>query len=630
MSDKIFDAVFIGRAGVDLYGDQIGGRLEDMGSFSKYIGGSPTNTSIGAARLGTKAAVISRVGDDAMGRFIREELVREGVNTDALRTDPDRLTALVLLGIRDKEQFPLIFYRENCADMGLAPDDIPEDLIARAGAVVTSGTHFSTATTKAASLRALELAKIHGAGRWIDLDYRPVLWGLADKGDGETRFIADDGVTEHLQGIMHHLDVVVGTEEEIHIAGGSTDTIACLKTLRALTDATFVVKLGAEGCAVFEGMVPDRIADGLVVPGFPVEVFNVLGAGDAFMGGLVTGRIENRNWYEAARMANACGAFAVSRHACAPAYPSRVELDRFMIEGSPHHRLREDAVLNRLHWGTTRQVDWPEVLAFAFDHRAQLEVMSDDPVRISSFKELCAEVLIEARIRHPDRRLGALCDRRYGGDALAAMEGRGLWLATPVEWPGSRPLRFEGGANIADFLREVPRTQVVKCLCFTHPDDPEDLVAAQRDTLRRLCAAARGWRLELLLELIPPVDTRVAPDTIARSMAAFYKAGITPDWWKLGPPAADQWEDTWAAWRAVIDAHDPNCRGVLLLGLAAPLDEVVETVAKSRAQTLCKGFAVGRSIFGAAAAGWFAGTADDTEAKALMATAYDRLIAAWG
>ena len=184
---KTVDAVMIGRAGVDLYGEQIGGRLEDMGSFAKYIGGSPTNTAIGAARLGLNTALITRVGNDAMGRFIREELQREGVSTAAVRTDPDRLTALVLLGIRDQVSFPLIFYRENCADMAISVDDIDESLIAPARAVVTSGTHFSTPGTKAASLRALELAAKHDAARIIDLDYRPVLWGLADKGDGENK-----------------------------------------------------------------------------------------------------------------------------------------------------------------------------------------------------------------------------------------------------------------------------------------------------------------------------------------------------------------------------------------------------------------------------------------------------------
>ena len=429
--------------------------------------------------------------------------------------------------------------------------------------------------------------------------------------------------------ILPQLDVVVGTEEEIHIAGGSTDTITCLKAMRAVTGATFVVKIGARGCAVFDGDIPETIEDGLVVPGFPIEVFNVLGAGDAFMGGLVTGRLEGKDWYDAGRMANACGAFAVSRHACAPAYPSRIELDRFMAEGSPERALRRDAALNQLHWSTTRQGDWPEVLAFAFDHRAQLEALCDDPQKISEFKSLCADVVIDAQARHPDRQLGVLCDHRVGQDALDRLEERGLWLAAPVEQPGSRPLQFEGGANISDYLREQPRTQVVKCLCFTHPDDDPALAEAQLTALRAVFEATRTWRLELLLELIPPKGMPVAADTVARSMQSLYEAGIAPDWWKLGAPEAAQWDTTWTAWRDVIGAHDPQCRGVLLLGLNAPMAEVTASIARARSQPLCKGFAIGRTIFGAAAQAWFAGEMDDAAARDSMARAYDEVIAAW-
>ena len=133
---KPLDVITIGRSSVDLYGAQVGGRLEDMGSFQKYIGGSPTNMAAGTARLGLRSALITRVGDEHMGRYIREELAREGVDVRGVKTDPERLTALVLLGIRDQEQFPLIFYRENCADMGLTVDDIDADFIKRARAVV--------------------------------------------------------------------------------------------------------------------------------------------------------------------------------------------------------------------------------------------------------------------------------------------------------------------------------------------------------------------------------------------------------------------------------------------------------------------------------------------------------------
>ena len=626
---KSLDAVMIGRAGVDLYGDQIGGRLEDMGSFAKYIGGSPTNTSIGAARLGLKTALITRVGNDAMGTFIREELQREGVATDHVKTDPDRLTALVLLGIRDTESFPLIFYRENCADMAICEEDISEALIASAKAVVTSGTHFSTPTTKAANMRALNLAAKHGAKRVIDLDYRPVLWGLADKGDGETRFVSNDNVTAHLQEVLSHMDLIVGTEEEFHIAGGSTDTVEALRAIRRISSATFVLKLGAQGCAVFQGAIPAMIDDGLIVEGFPIEVFNVLGAGDAFMGGLLRGYLRGEDWVTACRYANACGAFAVSRHACAPSYPSEEEMQTFIREGSPHFRLREDEALNQLHWGSTRQGDWPSVLAFAFDHRSQLEALCDDPAKIGTFKDLCAEVTIEAIDRHPTRQLGVLCDHRLGQNALYSMAEHPLWIAAPVELPSSRPLRFEGGASLATTLKQWPKNQVVKCLCFIHPDDDSALWEEQSASMMELFTVTRSLGLELLLEFIPPADMPRSANTIAQSMAMTYQLGIYPDWWKLPAPQTDDWDAEWLAWERVIEKHDPHCRGVLLLGLAAPQEEVKASLARASQHALCKGFAVGRTIFGDAATQWFSGAISDNVAKDMMAASLDDLISAW-
>src|SRR5215469_4394142 len=130
MAEPRLDLVTIGRVSVDLYGQQTGGRLEDMASFAKYIGGCPANIAVGSARLGLKSALLSRVGDEHMGRFVREQLIRECVDVRALKTDPARLTALVILGIRDRETFPLIFFRENCADMAIDIGDVDETFIA--------------------------------------------------------------------------------------------------------------------------------------------------------------------------------------------------------------------------------------------------------------------------------------------------------------------------------------------------------------------------------------------------------------------------------------------------------------------------------------------------------------------
>ena len=236
------DIACLGRFGVDFYAQQIGARLEDVTSFAKYLGGSSANTAFGCSRLGLKAGLISRVGDDAMGRFLVETIAREGCDVSHVGVDPARLTAAVVLGIEDKDTFPLIFLRENCADMAIGDAEIEDAYIAQSRALLITGTHFSTAYIDGVSNRALDHARAHDVRTVLDIDYRPVLWGLTKRGDGETRYIASDTVTAHLQKLLPRFDLVIGTIEEFNIAGGSTDIMQSLHAVRRATRATLVVK----------------------------------------------------------------------------------------------------------------------------------------------------------------------------------------------------------------------------------------------------------------------------------------------------------------------------------------------------------------------------------------------------
>jgi len=625
-SPRPLDVITIGRASVDLYGAQVGGRLEDMGSFQKYIGGSPTNIAAGTARLGLKSALITRVGDEHMGRFIREELAREGVDTRGVITDPDRLTALVLLGIRDDAQFPLIFYRENCADMALCEDDIDEGFIAEARALVATGTHLSHPRTEAAVLKALHLARKHGLQTALDIDYRPNLWGLAGHGAGESRFVESAAVTARLQATLPLFDLIVGTEEEFHIAGGSTDTLTALRAVRAVSKATLVCKRGPMGAVAFTSAIPATLEEGEAGPGFPIEVFNVLGAGDGFMSGLLKGWLDGEPWPVALTYANACGAFAVSRHGCTPAYPSWEELQVFLERGVVTPALRKDAVLEQIHWSTNRRGDWSQMRVFAFDHRMQLEQMPGaTPEKIGAFKQLCLQAALEVANGQPG--YGILCDSRLGRDALYRASGSGLWVGRPVEWPGSRPLVLEPEIG-PDFggLQEWPLAHVVKVLCFAHPDDDAETRAAQEATVLRLFHACRRNRLEMLLELIPSKVGPVDDDTSAVLIQQFYDLGVYPDWWKLEPFATDT---AWTKASAAITANDPHTRGIVVLGLDASEGDLAASFQLAARQPLVKGFAVGRTIFADAARGWLAGDMSDAEAVALMADRYARLAAIW-
>jgi len=593
MAERPLDLICMGRAAVDLYGEQVGARLEDVASFAKYLGGCPANIAVGAARLGLKVAMLTRVGDEHNGRFVRETLAAEGVDVSHVATDARRLTALVFLAIRDRDTFPLVFYRHDCADMAIAAEDFDPAFIGSAQALLVSGTHFSQPQTAAVCLRAIRQAR-----RFVfDIDYRPVLWGLAAPGMGEQRFVASQHVTAKLQEVIPLAQLVIGTEEEFHIAGGCEDTDEALRRLRRISAATFVVKRGPLGCSVHAG---EQSLEG---QGFPVEVFNVLGAGDGFAAGFLSGWLRDLPPGECARRANACGALVVSRHGCAPAMPSQEELALFLSRRDWPHRLRESPELNHLHRVTTGRRPWPEVMALAFDHRTQLEELGP-PKRIRRFKRLVAEGLVRARVPGA----GAIVDDRHGEEALFALAGSGLWVARPVEAPGSRPLAFEAGANVGVALRGWPAQHVVKCLVHY---EPRDLPA-----LRQLYAACVDTGHELLLELL----SRNPP------LAEIYAAGVKPDWWKLAPPASD------AEWRAIagsIARHDPHCRGVLLLGMEADEQELERGFALAARHPVCKGFAVGRSIFMDAARRWFRGACGDAQVVDEVAANYARLAGLW-
>ncbi|TPN84253.1 5-dehydro-2-deoxygluconokinase [Mesorhizobium sp. CU2] len=623
------DVITIGRASVDLYGQQIGSRLEDITSFAKSVGGCPANISVGTARLGLRSALLTRVGDEQMGRFIREQLRREGVSVDGLKTDKERLTALVLLSVESEGVSPMIFYRSDCADMALAEEDIDEAFIASARSVVVTGTHFSRPNSDAAQRKAIRLMKARGGKVVFDIDYRPNLWGLAGHAEGFERYVKSDRVSAQLKTVLPDCDLIVGTEEEIMIASGADDCLSALKTIRSLSSATIVLKRGAMGCIVYDGPISDDLEDGVVGKGFPIEVYNVLGAGDAFMSGFLRGWLGGESFATAATWANACGAFAVSRLLCAPEYPTFEELQFFLKHGSKHLALRKDEAINHIHWATTRRRDIPSLMALACDHRIQLEDVAAkagaDVSRIEDFKVLTVKAA--AKVAAGRDGYGMLIDEKYGRDAMFEFARHPFaWLGRPVELPGSRPLRFEFSQDIGSQLTEWPVDHCIKCLCFYHPDDPEALKVEQQQKIRALFEAARKVGRELLVEIIAGKHGKLEDTTIPRALEELYALGIKPDWWKLEPQAS---AGAWAKIEQVIVKNDPWCRGVVLLGLEAPQDELVAAFAATAKAPIVKGFAVGRTIFINAAEQWLAGKMSDDEAVADMASRFEQLTEAW-
>jgi 5-dehydro-2-deoxygluconokinase len=627
---KIFDVICLGRAAVDLYGQQIGGRLEDMQTFAKYLGGSSANLAVGAARLGLRVSRLTRVGDEHMGRFVREALAREGVDVDHVKTDPTLVTGLVILGIQGEGAYPHLFFRERCADMGLCSADFDAGYVASARSIAITGTHLSTAPTRAAVEQAVRWARANGTRVILDIDFRPVLWKLATAGQGESRFAASEAVTQTLQAMLPSCDLVVGTEDEIRIAGGAEDLLMALQSIRERTSATVVLKRGPLGCSVLEGGVPESLAQVPVFPGFPVEVLNVLGAGDAFLSGFLHGWLGEKPLAECARLGNACGALVVSRHGCTPAMPGKAELAAFLAREIAVRRPDRDDEIAHVHRATTARRARPELHVLAFDHRRQLEELADQQGvarhRIAVFKDLIARAVECVAERKGDCSIGIIVDARHGSSVLNRLGLRGLWVGRPIEMPGSRPVAFDPPSNVGLHLASWPRAEVVKCLVFYHPDDPIELRLAQERQIRELADAANTLDRDLLLEIISTGrGLAVDEHTTTRALTRIYNLGVRPAWWKLEPQSKP-------AWRRIghlIEERDPWCNGVLLLGLDAPEAALRQAFEAAADAPICRGFAVGRSIFNPAARAWFAGSMSDEDAIADIAERYERLIESW-
>ena len=373
-------------------------------------------------------------------------------------------------------------------------------------------------------------------------------------------------VTAKLQATLHLFDLIVGTEEEFHIAGGSTDTIAALRAVRAVSDATLVCKRGPMGAAAFTGRDPRQPRRGRDAGRASRSRSSTCSApATASCRACSRAGSTDEPWPTALKYANACGAFAVSRHGCTPAYPS---LGGAAVLPRPRRRdgpaLRNDAALEQIHWSTNRLRRLAEMRVFAFDHRMQLEEMEGaTPEKIGAFKELCLEAALAGRgrpagLRHPLRQPARA--RR----AVRAPPGTGLWIGRPVRMAGlaSADAGARARAATSAALAEWPLEHVVKVLCFCHPDDDAAMWAEQEATV---AAALRGRAAQPAR--VParghPLEgrRRSTTTTTATVIQRFYDVGVFPDWWKLEPMQTDAaWADACAAIERERPAHPRHRR----------------------------------------------------------------------
>ena len=621
-----FDLVCMGRVAVDLYAEQIHSPLENAQSFRKYLGGCAGNISVGISRLGLKSAMFSCTGTDAMGEFLRQQLHHEGVDTTLLRDTSEHLTALVLLGVSPPDRFPLIFYRENCADMQIRPEDADPAFLRKAKALLFTGTGLSSPSMKVATQAAVKTAKEQGCAVILDIDYRPVLWGLTAAGDGESRFVASEAVTKELQPLLKDLDLIIGTEEEVMIAGGTETLEDALQVIRDSSNATVVLKRGEKGCEVFEpGSQRSRTARP-----FPIKVLNILGAGDAFAAGFLRGWLHGETLETCALWGNANGALTVTRHGCAPSMASFEELQYLIENFDSDPNILTNSRLLRLHQRTIlgKPRNYP-LQVLAFDHRTQFEdscKQHNQPTsRITEFKSLVFEGFKKVATERPDLPLALLVDPQYGADILQDSAYASYSVGAPIEQAGSYPVEWLCGEELHEHLLSRPSEWFIKVLWHYHTDLPAAEKERQLIQLKRLEEICQLLDRRLMLELILPAHLSQDGNAMAAAIDEVYEAQITPFWWKI--MALDTKMD-WQHVTAALDRHDSEA-GIIVLGKNAPLETFPAWFKTLRSTPHTCGFAIGRSIFWKPWESFISGSMAPDEIPSIIEKNYVAVLEMW-
>jgi len=329
--NRTYDSLHMGRSSIDLYSNDVGAPFEEINSFAAYVGGSPTNISVGARRLGLKSALLTGFGIDPVGDFIKHFLHKEGVVTDFCVDKPGHRTSAVVLGIEPPDKFPLVYYRDNCADIELTIDDVLAAPVADAKVLQFAGTNFCKEPSRSATMFAAEYAQQVGTKVVLDIDFRPDQWH-------DPRAF---GVV--IRSVMPLVDIVIGTEDEIN-ASMLTDPDQMLLTHSQISDTKVsgdvnaaidkILSLGPKAVVEKVGALGARVhlatGEKIEAPGYPVEIYNILGAGDAFGAGFLYGYTNDWGWRKSARLGNACGAIVVTKHGCANFTPTYDEVMAFV------------------------------------------------------------------------------------------------------------------------------------------------------------------------------------------------------------------------------------------------------------------------------------------------------------
>ena len=330
MKEKKYDLITFGRSSIDLYSQNIGAEFCDIKGFDAFVGGSPLNIAVAASRLGASVSLLTGVGEDKVGDFILNFLTKQKVNTDTIPRKAGARSSAVILGIEPPDRFPLVFYRDNCADSQVTIDDVIAANISDYRMLEISATALNIEPSRSAVFFAAEVAQDNGVEVALDIDFRADQWkdirsfGLMVRALLPKVKIAIGTEEEILAATLQSADQVSITHQQISAPKIKGDIDLSIQKIIHSGPEVLIVKRGSKGASIFH-----RDGTSIDVPGFPVDILNVLGAGDAFAGGFIYGYLQGWDLYKACRLGNACGAWVVQRPGCANDMPYHDEVMDF-------------------------------------------------------------------------------------------------------------------------------------------------------------------------------------------------------------------------------------------------------------------------------------------------------------
>lgn len=594
--DKQFDLICLGEVAVELNVEQLYCDLREAQTYRQYLGGCCANVAAGAANLGLRTVIVSRVGQDPLGVFIRNELMNQKVDTRWLKISDKHKTGAILQSLNSENKRSKIYYKDNSADINLLESDCEEDLFKRSKALYINGNSLATANMRNVCQYAIQLAKSYGQKTILDVRFTPDLWSGDEKRN----------IVEHYKFFVSQCDVVIIESDDISVLGIIANELP-ITEIRLLTSAIILSKNSDNSCTAYAA---DSIAP-ITVPGYELDVLNRAGKDEAFASSFIYSYLREHDLVDSVKRSNAASAIISSRHASAPEMPTLDEISRLT---EPEIISKFD-IFSKVKAKESRK----EVCLLAFDQRyyftpgTQVEIE-----KIREFKNILYKGFINSQTYRLEKSItsGLIVDDNIPENELR--EDTNAIICMPIESADSQLLKWISDRDLYSQILHRPKRWWVKVLVKIGPDMPVDKLEHQISMLSSLQEICHELDRTLLLDL--------STTNVLWAMRYIFQNNIMPHWWKL--PSEYEYI-TWKKIETLAGYYQDNPRIMILGGDVVSTKDLENSFATAKECSWVEGFAIGRNIFLEVFIQWSNGKISHNMAIEKLGLEYDRMSRLW-